>query len=334
MVVRIGGDGLADMLERELKKPTPTGVTSYEVIQHISGRYTVVVRLDVENRIPLPNGVNVPGIDIFLNADGLAPIFQKLLKEANDLKQVTADGRTFFEVTEAASGTTLKPVFVFENDAFVVGSSRAFTWECLGRTKDGLASQPDFQRALASVGTEGNGLSYVTPRFFDEVREALVVVKAARPDAAGVIDLWAGNIPELSRPLVSVRSNLPDGILTRSYSFRSSKQEVLIGANGPVTIGLLAAMAIPAFQKVRANSQEKVVQNNLRQFQAVAQQHMLDTGKTSAGYSDVVGTGEGKYIRELRPVAGEDYESLVLKEGDTEILVTTASGKVISMPVY
>jgi len=33
-----------------------------------------------------------------------------------------------------------------------------------------------------------------------------------------------------------------------------------------VIIGLLAAMAIPAFQKVRVSSQEKAVVNNLRQF--------------------------------------------------------------------
>ena len=32
-----------------------------------------------------------------------------------------------------------------------------------------------------------------------------------------------------------------------------------------VIIGLLAAMAVPAFQKVRQNSQEKAITNNLRQ---------------------------------------------------------------------
>jgi type IV pilus assembly protein PilA len=101
-----------------------------------------------------------------------------------------------------------------------------------------------------------------------------------------------------------------------------------------VTIGLMAAMAIPAFQKVRTNSQEKTIHNNLRQFSAAAQQHMLEHATTSATYADVVGPEDGKYIRELKPVRGEDYTSLVLKENDTEISVTTADGKVISIPVY
>ena len=37
-----------------------------------------------------------------------------------------------------------------------------------------------------------------------------------------------------------------------------------------VIIGLLAAMAIPAFNKVRATSQDKAVTNNLRQFASAA----------------------------------------------------------------
>ena len=38
-----------------------------------------------------------------------------------------------------------------------------------------------------------------------------------------------------------------------------------------VIIGLLAAMAIPAFQKVRSSSQDKTVMNNMRQLAAAAE---------------------------------------------------------------
>ncbi|HSH09533.1 MAG TPA: prepilin-type N-terminal cleavage/methylation domain-containing protein, partial [Oceanipulchritudo sp.] len=54
-----------------------------------------------------------------------------------------------------------------------------------------------------------------------------------------------------------------------------------------VIIGLLAARAIPAFQKVRATSQDKAITNNLRQFAGAAQQYMLETGATSASYTSV-----------------------------------------------
>ena len=46
-----------------------------------------------------------------------------------------------------------------------------------------------------------------------------------------------------------------------------------------VIIGLLAAMAIPAFQKVRQSSQDKAVLNNARQLAAAADQYFLENGE-------------------------------------------------------
>ena len=45
-----------------------------------------------------------------------------------------------------------------------------------------------------------------------------------------------------------------------------------------VIIGLLAAMAIPAFQKVRNASQDKAVTNNMRQLGAASDQFFLENG--------------------------------------------------------
>lgn len=58
-----------------------------------------------------------------------------------------------------------------------------------------------------------------------------------------------------------------------------------------VIIGLLAAMAIPAFQKVRRTSQLKTVTNNLRQIASAAQQYMLDEGVSTVVSDDIVGNG-------------------------------------------
>ena len=49
-----------------------------------------------------------------------------------------------------------------------------------------------------------------------------------------------------------------------------------------VIIGLLAAMAIPAFQKVRENSIEKTIVNDARQLASGAQQYMMENGVTTA----------------------------------------------------
>ncbi len=72
-----------------------------------------------------------------------------------------------------------------------------------------------------------------------------------------------------------------------------------------VIIGLLAAMAIPAFQKVRVASQDKAVLNNARQMAAAADQYYLENGATSALPGNL--TGATNYVKALNTVAGETY---------------------------
>ena len=95
-----------------------------------------------------------------------------------------------------------------------------------------------------------------------------------------------------------------------------------------VIIGLLAAMAIPAFQKVRTNSQQKAITNNLRQFASGGMQYMLEEGKNQATYTDVV--GETKYVRQLKPVNGEDYTQLIVHSEGGELSVTMQNDTVVS----
>lgn len=95
-------------------------------------------------------------------------------------------------------------------------------------------------------------------------------------------------------------------------------------------IGLMAAMAIPAFQKVRSVSQEKAIINNLRQLDAAASQFMLENGVTKAAYADLVGDSPNHYVRNLPPVTGEDYTQLVIHATDREISVTSPQGRTIS----
>jgi type IV pilus assembly protein PilA len=72
-----------------------------------------------------------------------------------------------------------------------------------------------------------------------------------------------------------------------------------------VIIGLLAAMAIPAFQKVRQNSVTNAAVNDARQLAAAAQQYILENaGLTSvdisAATSDGVISGPlSTYVRKI-----------------------------------
>jgi len=89
-----------------------------------------------------------------------------------------------------------------------------------------------------------------------------------------------------------------------------------------VIIGLLAAMAIPAFTKVREQSREKAITNNLRQIASAGQQYILEEGETEAGYTVL----EGDYFAPMAPVANEVYTTIVVEEGGVVIETTTDNG--------
>jgi type IV pilus assembly protein PilA len=72
-----------------------------------------------------------------------------------------------------------------------------------------------------------------------------------------------------------------------------------------VIIGLLAAMAIPAFQKVRQSSQDKAVMNNARQLAAAADQYFLENGVTFVTQGSLIGATN--YVKALNLVANETY---------------------------
>lgn len=83
-----------------------------------------------------------------------------------------------------------------------------------------------------------------------------------------------------------------------------------------VIIGLLAAMAIPAFQKVRESSQEKALLNNLRQLASGADQYFLENGVTSVLSATLVGSDS--YIKSFKAIAksGDSYTTTISQGTD------------------
>ena len=86
-----------------------------------------------------------------------------------------------------------------------------------------------------------------------------------------------------------------------------------------VIIGLLAMIAIPGFQKIRASSQEKAVLNNARQLSAAADQYFLQNGAGFVNSSSLV--GPSNYIKALVTIASETYP-----DAFTEGMPMTISG--------
>jgi type IV pilus assembly protein PilA len=88
-----------------------------------------------------------------------------------------------------------------------------------------------------------------------------------------------------------------------------------------VIIGLLAAIAIPAFQRARTTSQEKAVYNNLRELGAAAQQYFLEEGVLSVDITSLI--GHDKYVINMEKVAEEVYPATIA--ADAQSISTTGT---------
>jgi len=75
---------------------------------------------------------------------------------------------------------------------------------------------------------------------------------------------------------------------------------------------------------VRNAAIAKAIKNNLRQLAAAADQYFLENGVVTVTLNQLV--GEGKYIRKLTPVDGEDYAKLNLAQSVTQWKIESASG--------
>jgi len=94
-----------------------------------------------------------------------------------------------------------------------------------------------------------------------------------------------------------------------------------------VIIGLLAAMAIPAFQKVRQSSQDKAVLNNARQLSAAADQYFLENGVSSVASGALVGATN--YVKAVNTVAAETYPT-GFTQGETITISGVAGARTVT----
>ena len=84
-------------------------------------------------------------------------------------------------------------------------------------------------------------------------------------------------------------------------------------------IGILASLAVPAFQRARWKAVETSIRNNLRQMWGAAQQYMLENGVDQVDISTIVawkpkgcpsqGTNAG-YTSVIQQVASENYDQI------------------------
>jgi type IV pilus assembly protein PilA len=190
-----------------------------------------------------------------------------------------------------------------------------------------LVDNETFKNLAAQLPSTGVAFNY---NFGSDLSPILAELSSI-PEAAAyiqvsesIIDLLIG---DFLKPSMTVTHMVDNNLLTEQYAGYSTKQALMV-IPSVVAGGIGAAMAIPAFQKVRANSREKAVTNNLRQIAAAADQYCLENGVTEVHIDQLL--GENGYIKKLTPIAGENYDDMIIRPGET-ISVILEDGSEVSV---
>lgn len=73
-----------------------------------------------------------------------------------------------------------------------------------------------------------------------------------------------------------------------------------------VIIGMLAALAVNQFSKIRMRSQDAAVLNNVRQLASASTQYFLENGMSVASLTDLI-TAPNNAVKNLQTLASETY---------------------------
>ena len=334
----VGGASAAKQAADSLNQPLAPGITftGQNLIDHLNTTVTVIARADTEHLIPLSPQYKMPTIDGLIALDGFSDVFDQL--------QTALAGAPFFKFTEANGMKIMSvdteipaPFDVYQPELISDPKSKrlylvtrsSFADETINGKGPRLSSSADFKTATDGLPDKGNFLSFISKKGAAAfVQYYSMQIIQTMPPAVQKSAMELNTLQNIPHGLAAVGVNLEDGIFAQGESTQSYKSLVMIGP--VVGVGLLSAMAIPAFSKVREQSREKAITNNLRMIATAAQTYMLDKGVTSVSYQDIVGPGPDKYIRAITPIMGEDYTGIVVRQNSTQISVKTPDGQVIT----
>jgi type IV pilus assembly protein PilA len=337
------GDKMAAGL---LSQPAGPALTVGEVLDKADTTFTAVVRLGEPREIAVPDSeasFSLPRAQFlfrlsgqgWLITDGIIPV--EMSVSEGDMTRTEKNGLVIYRQSAEAAAETpsdFAQVQIILDSAtgdLTIVSDDAFWQECTSG-KTSLADSPRYQTAVKGLPAAGNSLTYVSKESFNTLISLYKQAQAnVPPQIAGMLTLYELYLPILS--LDKVEADAASVITADATSIFSdsrwptSSGSMAGGSSGVVVTGLLAAMAIPAFNKVRAESREKTITNNLRLVASAGQQYMLENGVTEVSYDKLL---QEQYYTPIQPVNGESYDDLVVREEGGILEVTTASGETVS----
>jgi len=315
------GPDSAALFEGYLSEVIPnTSITVRQLLEAGNGRSWLIADISETETLNNPLFGEIPHIDFLIRLESAADLLQQIA-EIPALQQMAPN----MSVEQQNAVTTLSgflpqssqysPVLVahHESNQLFIASSSAFYSECQSQEFSKLSQSPLYLQATQNLPTEGISLLYCSPDLKPLIeRYVEFTAQTAGPQGAMMRPYlnWSFQHMMSETPMASISRNEANGLYVASnWNISHKRNLATLAYANPVTIGLLAAMAVPAFQKVRTTSQEKAITNNLRQLASAADQYFLENGVSTVETQKLIGADA--YIRSLDPVSGEVYPETI-----------------------
>ena len=311
------GPGPAREMLAELDEPVfEDGPAMREILDILSTRYAGAGKLDFTGRAD-----DATRFDGFILLRGAGSLLHRLGGPLGlgDLPRIAINGHEAIDIAPLTDLGPEQSLFAMDREGDLVLMTGT---EQLAFLRTPQPAPPAMQALLDDLPESGIALWAQGSESFGSLFNGMPGPDA-EPAEKAVIAVMKRLHDELGGPYASVARHEADGIAVTTLAPMSHKSTLFTSLLAPV--GLSAAMAIPAFQKVRQTSQEAAVLNNLRQIDSVGQQHLLEYGVESVAFDDI---DPGFRLKEhIRPVAGEDYSHIVVTFGPATYRVTLADGR-------
>jgi hypothetical protein len=297
-----------------------------DFIKSLGGEFGLVITLDESNNIPvpLPGGamqIPTPGLMIAMkvNDDTIFNRIDQELKSNEQIIRVDKAGlkmRTmpiplpFVGSLRPSTATSGGYLFIASSDDLINNALAVKSGQ-----KPGLKSGEEFKHLAQGVPDRGNGFFFMSQRFAGTLMKVQEQFLTAHSSMNGPQAQWMESLLH-NKPAFdySVGMNTPDGSVTIGNGSQSYANTVLLPAL--VAPGMLAAIAIPNFEKARATSQQNACINNLRQLDAAKNQWALENSKKNEDVPTM--TDLKPYLRHLGTCpAGGTYKLNSMAEPPT-----------------
>ncbi len=212
----------------------------------------------------------------------------------------------------------LAPVLALGEGHLVLTSNRGLLEQMLTtREGENLTTNADFRRLGEGLPSEGNALTYVSPRLLAMLGE---IGDRMEEDGASEMILWKHMLTgRQTDGIYSIRCNEARGIYTVSRSPMGGHQAMGVTLLAPTAI--LAAIAVPNFLEAQTRSKVARSQADLRTLAVALESYFVDTNAYPAWEVNPELNAHGPFIDESPVLASQP--TFRMREPQSKVMTLT-----------